>query len=97
MRLRRKAASIRSARSAWRSWYADRLIATRMRRPSSRQTPACQQASSISQLPIAPIRPKRSAIGMNTDGPTRPRCGWCQRISASAPVISPLGACTFGW
>ena len=34
---------------------------------------------------------------MNTVGATRPRCGWFQRISASAPVISPLGACTLGW
>ena len=51
----------------------------------------------MTQLPIAPIRPKRSAIGMKTLGPTMPRCGWCQRISASAPVISPLGASILGW
>ena len=97
MAWRRSAMSMRSARSGWRSWCAERLIATRICRPWSRQTPAWRQASSISQLPIALIRPKRSAIGMNWSGPTRPRVGCSQRISASAPVISPLGAWIFGW
>ena len=27
----------------------------------------------------------------------RPRCGWGQRIRASAPTSSPLSASTIGW
>ena len=41
---------MRSARSAWRSWCTDRLIATRMRRPWSRQARACRQAASMTQF-----------------------------------------------
>ena len=59
---------MRSTMSSWRIWCAERLIATRIRRPLSRQARLCRQASSITQLPSWPIRPKRSAIGMKTLG-----------------------------
>ena len=62
------ASVMRSTMSSWRIWCADRLIATRMRTPFSRHWRLCRQASSITQLPIAPIRPKRSAIGMKVLG-----------------------------
>ncbi len=51
----------------------------------------------MTHAPSDRIRPLCSASGMNTAGLTSPRCGWCQRSSASTPVIWPLGACTFGW
>jgi hypothetical protein len=59
------------------------LIATRIRTPFSRHWRLCRQASSMTQLPIAPIRPKRSAIGMKVLGRSRPRVGCFQRSSAS--------------
>ena len=44
-----------------------------------------QRADSLNtHSPISRIRPLASASGMNSNGLTRPRCGCCQRISASA-------------
>ena len=51
----------------------------------------------MTQLPSVPIRPKRSASGMNSPGSTMPRVGWFQRSSASAAVTLPLRASIFGW
>ena len=94
---RASAAAMRCGRSGRRSWCADRLMATRMRRPWSRQTRAWRQASSMTQAPSESIRPLRSAMGMKTLGLIMPRCGWCQRSSASAAVTCALGAWIFGW
>ena len=44
-----------------------------------------------------PMSPECSAIGMNSSGMTRPRRGWCQRISASTPTTSPPATATLGW
>ena len=88
---------MRSTMSSWRIWCAERLIATRMRTPFSRHWRLCRQASSITQLPIAPIRPKRSAIGMKVLGRSRPRVGCFQRSSASTAVTLPLFESIFGW
>ena len=44
----------------------------------------------MTQLPIVPIRPKRSAIGMKTLGSSMPRVGCFQRSSASTAVTLPL-------
>jgi hypothetical protein len=46
-----------------------------MRTPFSRQARLARHASSITQLPIWPIRPKRSAMGMNVLGSSVPRVG----------------------
>ena len=51
----------------------------------------------MTQLPIAPIRPKRSAIGMKVLGRSMPRVGCFQRSSASTAVTLPLLASIFGW
>ena len=51
----------------------------------------------MTQLPIAPIRPKRSAIGMKTLGRSTPRVGCFQRSSASTAVTLPLLESIFGW
>ena len=47
--------------------------------------PPCRQTSSITQAPIASIRPISSASGMKSPGGTRPPFGSGQRISASTP------------
>ena len=66
---------MRGTSSSVRSWWTDRLIATFIESPSSAQTRIWRQLSSITQLPSPLISPKRSAIGMNTLGPTMPRVG----------------------
>lgn len=43
------------------------------------------------------MRPVSSASGMKLSGETMPRCGWHQRISASAPTSRPLARSNFGW
>ena len=48
-------------------------------------------------MPIAPISPASSAIGMNAIGGIGPRSGWSQRTSASAPTGRPVSSCTIGW
>ena len=80
-----------STMSSWRICSADRLIATRMRRPcvAPGARPGGRRRRSPSRR-CAPIRPKRSASGMNTPGGTMPRVGCCQRSSASAAVTWPL-------
>ena len=83
--------------SSWRIWCADRLIATRIAQALVAPTRLCRQASSMTQLPIASIRPKRSAIGMKTLGRIMPRVGCFQRSSASTPVTLPLFTSIFGW
>ena len=58
---------------------------------------ACTQASWSTHAPIGPMRPLRSAIGMNASGGMTPRRGWSQRSSASVPVIAPVRRSTWGW
>ena len=57
----------------------------------------CRQASRSTQAPISTMSPVSSASGMNSIGGTRPRSGWFQRSSASAPVICPEVSETTGW
>ena len=46
-----------------------------------------RHASSNTHWPIGTIKPVSSAMAINSFGTTRPRAGWCQRNSASKPVI----------
>ena len=59
-----------------------------MRRPSPSQMRTCAARSSSTAIVSGPIRPVFSASGTKTSGPTSPRCGCCQRTSASTPVTS---------
>ena len=49
------------------------------------QAANCSHARRSTQRPRGMISPLFSASVMNSDGPTRPRCGCSQRTSASAP------------
>ena len=77
-----------------RSWSGWRLTATGR---SCGQRAASWQACCRTQRPIGMISPPRSAAGMNCPGSSRPRCGCCQRMSASALVICPVARSTMGW
>jgi hypothetical protein len=64
---------------------------------SSGQVLAWRQASLSAHSPIGTISPVSSAIGMNSTGPTRPRSGWCQRISASNAEKRLVARSNSGW
>ncbi|MNV86837.1 hypothetical protein D3C71_1808950 [compost metagenome] len=91
------ACSMRVTRLLSRNWCAEMLMATRMFAPLRFHSAICRQASSMTQLPSCPIRPKRSASAMNTMGLTMPCCGWFQRSSPSTPQIWPSWPSIFGW
>ena len=61
------------------------------------QLAAVAQASRSTQLPICTIRSLSSARPMNSSGPISPRCGWFQRINASAEAIVCSCARKRGW
>ena len=66
------------------NWTGETLTATLM---SSGQVAASAQAVVSTHSPSWLIRPVSSATGMNSAGEIMPRSGWCQRSSASQPVI----------
>ena len=70
-----------------RNWKGERFTATKGA-PGRQAT--CREASRKTHSPIGSMMPISSAIGMNSEGSTWPRCGRCQRISASKPSVSPL-------
>jgi hypothetical protein len=72
----------------------EKLTATRM---SSGQVCAWRQASLSTHSPIGTIRPVSSAMAMNSLGPSRPRSGWFQRISASNAEKRLLARSNSGW
>ena len=54
------------------------------------------------ELVRAPITPTYLTVGTyssgtKVDGGMAPRCGCCQRSSASAPTIAPVRRSTSGW
>ena len=55
---------------------------------SAGQLAASAQAAPSTHSPSATIAPVSSASGMKSAGEIRPRAGWCQRNSASKPLIS---------
>ena len=57
---------------------------------------ASRQAVRRIHSPSGTIVPLSSASGMKVAGEIRPWLGWCQRTSASKPVISP-SMCACGW
>ena len=66
-------------------------------RTSSGQLARSWQAVRSAHSPICAIRPVSSAIGTNFSGGIQPFCGWCQRSSASKPVIFSVAVETTGW
>ena len=54
-------------------------------------------ASNRTQRPIGTIKPVSSASGMKSSGGMIPFSGSNQRISASTPVIFPVGSSITGW
>ena len=76
---------------------ADRLTATDRSRPRSRHVAALASALRITTIVSARMSPVCSAMVMNSSGRTRPRRGWFQRTSASAPRTMPVASSTLGW
>ncbi len=96
-RLRSGSAS-RLAMPPWRSCEGERLTATRGgAMPPARQRPIWPSASARTQAPRGSISPVSSASGRKAAGRAVPRCGCCQRSSASRPVTVPSAAATLGW
>ncbi|MEN9486268.1 MAG: hypothetical protein RJB37_4148 [Pseudomonadota bacterium] len=93
----------RSVASSWgTNWglancEGETFTATGRRMPASSQRRHCATASAITCWPSAPIRPACSATSMKAAGASRPRCGCCQRTSASTPVSARVRASTLGW
>jgi hypothetical protein len=61
------------------------------------QALACAQAFLSTQGPMDESSPVRSAMGMNSDGETRPCSAFRQRRSASMLWICPVTRSTIGW
>jgi hypothetical protein len=61
------------------------------------QALACAHAFFSTKGPMDESSPVRSAMGMNSDGETRPCSAFRQRRSASMLVISPVTRSTTGW
>ena len=56
-----------------------------------------RHACSRTQRPSGSISPDSSASGMNSIGLTSPRCGCCQRSSASTLASRPVCSSITGW
>ena len=80
-------------KSVCRNWIAETLQATVM----SPQLAASMQARRITHSPSCTIRPRSSAMPMNSSGGIRPWTGWRQRTSASTPWTRAPSAETWGW
>src|ERR1017187_5986183 len=100
-RLRPVSASVAatvSARSPRANCTAEVLTATCMGPyPASRHNLPWRQASCSTRAPIGMMSPLSSAIGIRTDGGTRPNFGLSQRTSASNPATRPVAKSNCGW
>ena len=80
------------------NWRADTLTAMCMgARPAAFQATLWPIASCMTQVPISSMMPVSSAMPMKRAGGTMPSSGWCQRTSASTPVMQSVARCTRGW
>ena len=73
---------------------------SRRRRPPSRPGATTRRPPATAAAPSkvsGVISPLCSATGMKSSGPMKPRSGWSQRTSASAPSTAPSRSRTLGW
>jgi len=83
------AANTLGTRCASVNWRDVRLIDMHSEgKPSRCQATCCAHTVFSTQLPIGIISPVSSAKGRNLDGAMMPKSGWCQRSSASTPVMA---------
>ncbi|MCY1527933.1 hypothetical protein D9M68_630190 [compost metagenome] len=92
-----RALLMRSTKPGLRSSRGLTLIASTSQGESSCQRARQLQARSSIQSESSRISPVSSANGMNCAGGISPRLGWCQRISASAPITRPSDRASCGW
>ena len=77
--------AMRSTRRGSRNTRPDTFTVTHRQWPALLQALHWRTAVAMTQSVIGPMRPERSASGMNCIGARRPCCGWRQRSNASAP------------
>ena len=73
------------------------LTATGRRKPRADHVRHCRSTSFSTKCVSGRSRTVFSTKGMKSSGVISPRCGWCHRISASAPDTRPSDSRTFGW
>ena len=69
------------------------------RRRDAAGAPAADLAQGVGQDPGAQGLDQPGLLGQRQEraGASVPRCGWCQRRSASSPVTAPSAAAILGW